>query len=94
MSETLVGCQLPGKAPDMLGPGGGYPGRLDGADVSAPGGCSYRMTVVGDDPVAMLATSGVGVGGGWGRGCLCLSVAAPPKALYVSLVIEKTELAS
>lgn len=54
VSETLVGCQLLGKAPDMLGPGGGNPVRLDGADGSAPGGCPYRMTVVGDDPVAML----------------------------------------
>lgn len=62
MSDILVGCQLPGKAPDMLGPGGGYPGRLAGADVSAPGGCPYRMTVVGDDPVAMLATSNGGGG--------------------------------
>lgn len=54
VSETLVGCQLSGKAPDILGPEGGNPGRVDGADVSAPGGCSYRITVVGDDPVAML----------------------------------------
>lgn len=59
VSVTLVGCQLSGKAPDMLAPWDGYPGRLEGADVSAgPFACSYRMTVVGDDAVAMLTTSG------------------------------------
>lgn len=60
MSEILVGCQLSGKAPDMLGPRGGYPAGWDGADEYAPGGCSYRMTVVGDDPVAMLTVLGGG----------------------------------
>lgn len=38
VSETLVGCQLLGKAPDMLGPEGGNPLTLDGADAFAPGG--------------------------------------------------------
>lgn len=84
MSEILVGCQLSGKAPDMLGPGGGYPGRLDGADVCTPGCCSYRMTVVGDDPVAMLTGCFE-----MGRGCQWLLVYAPSKARYVCLDREK-----